>query len=317
MSKAMSKHNESYIIDHNHRHLSAAEPHANIARLATTGYLVFSGFEVDLSAFSKFVLAHSSRVTLDPARAFHGGKVAQKVDAGYAAMGLHLENGNSPFRPDLTWFYCERAAAHGSQTTVCDGSEVWQRASAAARRQFEGQQIRYRRRVEESKWKSFVFHYLGAVRPELRIEDITIGDLLALVKDDPATAITPHDDGAITYDFRTPAIHHTLFGDRIAWANSIFGPSYNYETPRITFGDGRDLPAALLDEMRALTDELTRDIEWRAGDVVMIDNTRVMHGRRAITDPDRTVFNALSYLADGLRSIRPLSSGKRDAQARA
>jgi len=313
----MAKHSESYIIEHQNRHMDVLDPRANIARLATTGYIVCSGFQVDLGAFSKFVLAHSSRVTLDPARVFHGGKVAQKVDAGYAALGLHLENGNSPFRPDLTWFYCERAAAHGSETTVCDGWEVWRRASASARRQFEGQEIRYRRKVEELKWKSFVFHYLGATRPTLRMEDVVIGDLLALVEDDPGTTITPHHDGAITYSFRTPAVHRTVFGDRIAWANSIFGPSYNYEAPQITFGDGREIPTGLLDEMRALTDELTRDIKWKTGDVVMIDNTRVMHGRRAITDPDRTIFNALSYLSDELRSIGGASSSKRDIDARA
>jgi hypothetical protein len=108
-----------------------------------------------------------------------------------------------------------------------------------------------------------------------------------------------------------------LFGDRIAWANSIFGPSYNYETPRITFGDGREIPADLLDEMRGLTDELTRDIEWKNGDVVMIDNTRVMHGRRAITDPDRTIFNALSYLSDELSSTWRVSLNRPDTDARA
>ena len=31
------------------------------------------------------------------------------------------------------------------------------------------------------------------------------------------------------------------------------------------------------------------------GDIVLIDNTRVMHGRRAITDPERTILNAQSY----------------------
>lgn len=289
------------MVDHAGRSLCELDPRAIIAALAQSGYILFSGFRVDLAAFSRFVLAHSSRVTLDPARNFHGGAVAQRVDAGRAAMGLHLENGNSPFRPDLTWFFCEKAASEGSQTTVCDGCEVWQRASASAKRQFEGQEIAYRRMVEEDKWKTFVYHYLAATRPSITMDEIEIGDLLALVEGDPATTITPRPDGSIIYLFRTLAVHRTLFGDRVAWANSIFGPSYHYEAPRITFGDGRDIPAGLLEEMRALTDELTQDIQWRNGDVVLIDNTRVMHGRRAIEDPARTIFNALSYLADGLQ----------------
>lgn len=290
------------VVDRSGRDLLDLDPRSTIATLAETGYLLCSGFRVDLAAFSQFVLAHSSRVTLDPARVFHGGKIAQKVDAGTDAMGLHLENGNSPFRPDLTWFFCQKAASAGSQTTVCDGYEVWRRVSASAKRQFEGQEIVYRRRVEESKWKTFVYHYVASRRPSITMEEITVADLLALVEGDRSTTITPRADGSILYLYRTPAVHRTLFGERLAWANSIFGPSYNYEAPTITFGDGRDIPAGLLEEMRALTDELTQDIHWRDGDVVLIDNTRVMHGRRAIEDPSRTIFNALSYLADELRA---------------
>lgn len=292
------------VVDRSGRDILDLDPRSTTELLSETGYLLFSGFRVDLAAFSKFVLAHSSRVTLDPARVFHGGKIAQKVDAGTDAMGLHLENGNSPFRPDLTWFFCQKAASEGSQTTVCDGHAVWKRISSSAKQQFEGQQILYRRRVEEPKWKTFVYHYIASTRPSVTMEEITLADFLALVEGDRATEIKPQGDGAIIYEYRTPAVHRTLFGERVAWANSIFGPSYNYEAPTITFGDGRGIPAALLEEMRALTDELTEDIHWRDGEVALIDNTRVMHGRRAIKDPSRTIFNALSYLAADLRTPR-------------
>lgn len=48
--------------------------------------------------------------------------------------------------------------------------------------------------------------------------------------------------------------------------------------------------------MENLTDELTENIEWQDGDVVLVDNTRAMHGRRSITDTRRTIYNAQSYL---------------------
>ncbi|CAM3660609.1 hypothetical protein GCM10009799_47040 [Nocardiopsis rhodophaea] len=36
-------------------------------------------------------------------------------------------------------------------------------------------------------------------------------------------------------------------------------------------------------------------MQWEDGDIVLVDNSRVMHGRRAITDPDRTILNSQSY----------------------
>ncbi|GLW71409.1 hypothetical protein Kpho02_37080 [Kitasatospora phosalacinea] len=273
--------------------LGDLDPAAVIGLLAESGFLLLRGFGPDLSDFSAFVKAHSDRITLDPARSFHGGDVAQKVDAGTAAVGLHLENGNSPFGPDLTWFLCEKAASSGSQTTVCDGYRVWDGISERARELFAAQDIVYTRSVEEAKWKAFVVHQLEGRKS---VEEITFDDITALTAGQRGSDITLNEDGSISYSYRVGAAHPTLFGTRLAWANSIFGPSYNYEPPKITFADGSDLPQWLLDELLALTEEVTEDLEWQDGDIALIDNTRVMHGRRAILDPDRTIYNAQSYL---------------------
>lgn len=288
----------SGLLVHGHgQRLDSIDPAWSIAQLIDAGFLVFRGFEADLTTFSELVVRHSARVTLDPARSFHAGKVAQKVDAGYDAMGLHLENGNSPFCPDLVWFLCDRAPRQGSQTTVCDGLAVWRHASARARDSFGSREIVYERRVEEDKWKTFVFYHLGATKPR---QDITIDDLRGLTNDEASMTVRELPDNSIIYSFRTMAAHSTRFGQELAWANSIFGPSYNYEAPRITFADGEEIPAALLEEMRQLSERLTVNLDWQTGDIALIDNTRVMHGRRAIDDPERRIFNALSYVAPGL-----------------
>jgi alpha-ketoglutarate-dependent taurine dioxygenase len=278
--------------------LADIDPAASIRLLADAGVLLFRGFAPDITGFSEFVRAHSSRITLDPARSFHGGAVAQKVDAGTAAVGLHIENGNSPFAPDLTWFFCEKAAARGSQTTVCDGYRVWDAFSDSARTAFAAQDIVYSRRVDEPRWKAFVRHQSGGTKPDA---EITVEDMRALATGAGRTAIEAIENGGIRYDFQIPAAHPTLFGSRLAFANSILGPSYNYEKPRITFADGSELPRHLIAEVEEATAKLTEDLDWQDGDVALIDNTRVMHGRREILDTDRTVYNAQSYLADHLR----------------
>ncbi|WP_434041193.1 MULTISPECIES: TauD/TfdA family dioxygenase [Sorangium] len=263
--------------------------------LADAGFLLLRGFDASLREFSRLVRRMSARITLDPARSLHGG-VAQKVDAGLDAVGLHCENGNSPFMPHLCWFFCEKAASVGSETTVCDGYRVWDALAPAAQRAFLDRDIVYSRRVEAAKWKGFVYH---ALQGKKAIEDITVDDLLSLAEGRPGTVIRPCDDGAIYYEFQVPAARETLFSDRIAFANSILGPSYNYEKPRITFADREAIPPSLLGEVVRVTEAVTMDVAWQDGDVLLIDNTRVMHGRRAILDPRRTIYNALSFIGRG------------------
>ncbi|MFJ8577848.1 TauD/TfdA family dioxygenase [Micromonospora sp. NPDC093277] len=279
--------------------LTDLDPLVTIRLLRESGFILFRGFRADLELFSALVHSISGRITLDPAREFHGGDVAQKVDAGTAGVGLHIENGNSPFAPDLTWFFCEKAAAEGSETTVCDGYRVWDAFSEEVRAQFAAQDIAYSRRVEENRWKAFVQHQTGGEKPA---EEITVDDMRALATGPGRTVIEPLDGGAIHYEFQVPAAHPTLFGSRLAFANSILGPSYNYEKPRITFADGTEFSAELAKEVEERTAALTENIEWQDGDVALIDNTRVMHGRRDILDPARTIYNAQSYLSEELRT---------------
>ena len=260
--------------------------------LGKSGFILFRGFQADLDAFARFVRDLSARVSLDPARTF-SGDVAQMVDAGVDAVGLHCENGNSPFLPDLCWFYCQKAATTGSQTTVCDGYRVWNHLSEKTRRCFLDRKIVYRRNVEEEKWKKLAFHSMSG---EKTLDQITYDDLRALLKDSTHTQSELLPDGTIQYAFTVGAVHKTRFGDRLSFANSLLGPSYNYQKPTISFDDGSPIPDSIMAEVVEVTDGLTENIEWQDGDIVLIDNTRLMHGRRAITDTNRTIFNALSFI---------------------
>ena len=265
-----------------------------MGRLAGAGYLLLRGFSTDVDSFAALVRRLSVRVTLDPARSFGGrDTVAQKVDAGFDAVGLHCENANSPFVPQLCWFYCEKAASVGSQTTVCDGYRVWDALSATTRQAFMQRDIVYSRRVEAAKWKMFAFHKLEGRTP---LDEITLRDIVVDAPDLSRTQVTLEADGAIRYAHRVAAVHPTLFGERLAFANSLLGPSFNYEKPTITFHDGEPIPPSMLAEIERVSASCTENIDWKYGDVLLIDNTRVMHGRRAIGDPSRTIYNALSDL---------------------
>ncbi|WP_239568527.1 TauD/TfdA family dioxygenase [Streptomyces sp. G44] len=259
--------------------------------LAEAGHLLIRDFGASVDGFNDLVRVCSGRITLDPARTFYG-EVAQKVDSGTDALGLHIENGATPYPPDLLWFHCVKAAAAGSRTTVCDGRRVWERLDAADRALYTEQPIEYARRVGADHWRRFTAFSLGDGREP---DEVTADDLRRLPGAE-TTTVTEHEDGSITYAFRTHAARPTRWSTETAWANSIFGPSYNYETPDIRFADGTEIPEDSLDRLRKITEEVTEELDWRDGDVVLIDNSRVMHGRREILDPSRTIVNAQSFV---------------------
>ena len=72
--------------------------------------------------------------------------------------------------------------------------------------------------------------------------------------------------------------------------------SHNYEPPVYRLDDGSVVSADEIKELRDIAETCTVEINWQDGDVAVIDNTRVMHGRRAIKDQDRTLFIGMGRL---------------------
>ena len=283
---------ENIVANPNNARVDDLEKTALFEALSTHGYLILRGYEATLADFNGLVERVSASFSLDPAREFHGN-VAQKVDAGFDEVGLHCENGNSPFWPDLAWFYCQVAASHGSQTTVCDGREVWHGLSDLTRELFLKNDIVYSRKVEERAWKEFIYHSMGGA---LSLEAITLEHLHGLINSSPTASIDVLENNAVRYYYRTPAARKTLFCENLSFANSILGPSYNYETPKIEFVNGEKITEEVIAEIQHVTSSKTKNIDWKNGDIAIIDNTRVMHGRRKIEDSKREIYNALSYI---------------------
>ena len=92
--------------------------------LTQNGWILLRGFDAPMKSFSKLMDSLCSRLTFDPAREY-SSNATQKVNAGTDAVGLHTENGNTPFPPDVVAFYSKKSASHGSQTTICDGHQVF------------------------------------------------------------------------------------------------------------------------------------------------------------------------------------------------
>jgi alpha-ketoglutarate-dependent taurine dioxygenase len=45
-----------------------------------------------------------------------------------------------------------------------------------------------------------------------------------------------------------------------------------------------------MSELNAIAEKITAEINWQKGDILMVDNTRIMHGRRAFVDDKRNIY---------------------------
>lgn len=256
------------------------------------GYCILRDFMPDRAQFNSLVDSMCSTVTFDPARE-NLDKSVQKVDSGTAAIGLHIENGNTPNVPELVFFYCQLSARHGSHTTLCDGVQLLSLLSAETRQQFE-KPITVSRTLPEEFWKA----YLVAEHPQLnQIDEVTVAHLEQMLSVYPALSGYVNADNSLTYRL----VIHPFMISRLcrltAFANAILGPSFNYEAPVYEFADGTTISDDLMNNLADLAESITVEIPWETGDIAIIDNWRVMHGRREILDAEnRELFIGMGNL---------------------
>ncbi|MDF0732068.1 TauD/TfdA family dioxygenase [Pseudomonas entomophila] len=261
--------------------------------LAHSGAVIYRDFADTLEDFNEFVSAHSARVTFDPARKAATSNTAE-IEAGVHEMGLHRENGNLPFNPDLQWFYCLAPASVGSETTMCDGQRVLFDLSSKTRKSFETRDIRYARRIPWANVRRFL-----SIELQLPIDEITDEHLHWVNDRVKGQTYRRIDQNLIASELIISAVETSCFSGRKAFCNSMLGPSVNYEPPLITWADGEDIALDIWDEIKEVTARNTYSHFWKQGDIVVIDNTRVMHGRRRLDDTARRIFGAQSYRIGG------------------
>jgi len=255
------------------------------ASIVRHGWVVLRGFAVAMPQFSDLVAQLCRHITFDPAREYSEANT-QKVDAGFGPIGLHIENGNTPRCPDLVAFYARTAAFEGSQTTICDGVDVLAALPEALRERWS-QKMTVSRRLPEALWKRYLVNEHPALSDP---SQITQEHILQFKAATPGQDYEMHDDGAMTYHLTLDAVRPSRFSSTIGFANAVLGPSHNYEPPRYVMADGTEVTRGEIANLAAIAETCTHEVNWQDGDIAVLDNTRVMHGRRAIVDANRELF---------------------------
>lgn len=252
-----------------------------VAQYKTHGAVLLRGFATDLERFRRFAEQFCVSSTFNDSRGreiLDAAHNIQSVNRGVAAFPLHPELSREPWKPDACFFGCLTPPREQGATTICDGVALVRDFPAEVRAQFEGRRLLYLQPAIPEE----LAYWLGTPTPTDR----------QLAAPPPQSPYFFGRSGTtVVRGFARPALHRPMFAEGPAFGNFLlFGRYLRGIRDFPLFEDGSIVPDALLERVRAVADRLTVPIAWQRGDLLMLDNTRFMHGRTAVIDPERRLI---------------------------
>ncbi len=284
------------------------------ATLAQTGAVILRGLAIkDAQDFNRCV-PHLGDGPMrydggaSPRAKVHGAVYESTQWPWFFRIRMHNEMSYLPKQPTRAAFFCATAPMVGGSTLVCDMAEVYRAVDPAARERFERLGVRYVRHFSgtPSPWKKqlkrvvrdnmhqewrFAFRTDDRREAEALCESQgltwswTHGDGLRVESVLPATRLHPHTGEPVWFNQSTTmhpnwrALGVVYPYLRLTCADSSRYP-YN-----VQYGDGSPMPAADLASVYDAMDRLTVAPKWQAGDLMLLDNRWVAHGRSIYLGP--------------------------------
>lgn len=262
------------------------------AALLERGALLFRGFNTEqISGFESALSALSSermeyRYGSTP-RTHIGNKIFTATEyPPTQEIPLHNENAYQRQWPRKIAFCCLRPAAQGGATPIADMRKVMAALAPGLLERFRTRQVRYVRHYHpyiDVPWQK-VFatddrEELARFCAEHGIEhEWLAGDVLRTTQICQGTSTHPQTGEEIFFNqahlFHVSSLDPDIAQSLVETFGSDRVPRHSY------FGDGSSIPAEDLDEVRQAFAHAAMAFDWQAGDVMLLDNMQVAHGRR-------------------------------------
>ena len=232
------------------------------------------------------------------------------------AIPIHTEMSYTSYFPEAVAFCCVTPSASGGATPLADVRRVRDRIGTDVLRPFEQRELTYVQIVPlepgsvlERTWPAmFGTDDRAEVERQAAAQGIRCSWL---------------DDGALRIENRCPALRPHPLTKEPVWFNQahVFAlrvfeyqgaqgvseaqgdrdrfrqdrAGNDAEPYQCRYGDGDPIPEAHLDRVRRALDDETTRFDWEPGDVLLIDNFRVAHGRDTFEGERRLLAALVSH----------------------
>lgn len=207
------------------------------------------------------------------------------------AILFHNESSHLQQWPMKIWFCCLQPARQGGATPIVDCRKIYQALSPEIRDCLEQKQLMYVRNYIKGldvNWQDF-FHTSDRSVVEQRCQAAGIewewleDDGLQTRQIRPALARHPHTGEWVV--FNQLQLHHLSYLDNPTQQSllSLFGED---RLPRqVYYGDGSPIEPAVLNALQTAYIEAEQVFTWQQGDILMLDNMLMAHGRHSYIGP--------------------------------
>ncbi len=269
------------------------------SELRRFGALLFRGFALaSIADFERFVSAAAGDPVpyedqSSPRHALGGRIYTSTEHPPEEEILLHNENSYSHTWPQRVFFHCVTAPAEGGETPLADSRRVYARIAPAIRERFEQLGVLYVRNFGSGLGLDW--------RTAFQTDDPA--QVEAYCRQAHITCEWRGDGRLRTRQVRPAVLDHPVSGERV-WFNqaalfhpAALAPSVREELLRLLpedelpstayYGDGSPISAATVAHIVEAYRQESASFAWQAGDVLMLDNALIAHGRRPFRGPRR------------------------------
>lgn len=259
------------------------------AALANVGGVLLRGFEVpSVDAFREFAASFGQPLLSydfgsTPRTAVGGGVYTSTEYPAHQHIPLHSEQAYTREWAMKIWFHCVTAAASGGETPIADTRAVYRNMPESIRERFAPGILYVRnygdfdvpwQQVFNTEERATVEAYCRRTGIQWQWQDdggLRTRQLCQGIERHPRTGDTVWFNQAHLFHISSqqPEVRETL--EELLGVDNL---------PRnVYYADGRPIADSVVDEVRRVIADQTVLFTWQAGDVLMLDNMLVAHGR--------------------------------------
>lgn len=276
-----------------------------VAKLRRHGGLLFRNFEVDsVAKFDQFAISFSPKLMDYLDQHTPRTRVSENIytSTEYPAdqhVPFHSENSKNHIWPLKLWFFCQQPAAQGGETPIADNRRVFELLDPKIRERFIEKGVMYVRNFGEGvglNWQT-VFQTTSREQVESFCRQANAelewkgGDRLRIRQVCPSVARHPQTKELVWFNqahlFHVSGLAPNARESLLSMFAEADLPSNAY------YGDGSPIESSVLDEIREVFARVAVRFPWQSGDILMLDNMLVAHGR-APFQGSRRVFVAMA-----------------------
>ena len=261
-------------------------------RLKQTGAVLIRGLAMQgPDHFEKFVVAYGLpvfpyRESLSNAvRVNHSERVFTANEApSQVEIYLHHEMAQTPVSPSVLFFCCISAAEQGGATPLCRSDQLFEAFKLSHPKwteQLVSKGLRYVTRMpavsDESSGQGRSWYNTLNVSDKDEVEKklTAMGYEYSWQNNGGLETLSPLLPGVVELTNGGQSFYHQLIAAYRGWPGVRENPASG-----VMFGDKTEIPVGLLESLSSMAEDYTTDLHWADGEIAMLNNRMIMHGRR-------------------------------------